>query len=215
VFAVGPRAMLGALSASAGLLNKSAWAYPLRGGAHLFLLEVVNHDQRAAPRLLTAAIGLALAAVVALVAWKLARRAVGAAPEGDTAGEGGGEGLAVVVTAVVALLVLGVYTSPWSFGWLLPLLPLASVRVRGLAVAHAAVFHLSTRWLLFAAFAVWGSWPSGRLLDAVAALLLLAQLVLGFALLAVVVRRPERIVEAGRGGDVRCADGRRRILPGG
>jgi hypothetical protein len=39
VVAVGPRAMLGALSASAGLLNKSAWAYPLRGGAHLFLLE--------------------------------------------------------------------------------------------------------------------------------------------------------------------------------
>ncbi len=215
VIAVGPRAMLGALSASAGLLNKSAWAYPLRGGGHLFLLEVVNHDQRAAPRVLTAAIGVALAAVVAWVAWKLARRAAGVAPGADATGTANADGAAVVVAAVVALLVIGVYTSPWSFGWLLPLLPLASERVRGLALAHAAVFHLSTRWLLFAAFAVWGSWSSGRTLDALAAFLLIAQLALGFALLAVVVLRPGWIVEDGRGSDVRSADGRRRIFPGG
>ena len=36
-----------------------------------------------------------------------------------------------------------------------------------------------------------------------AAVLLLAQLVLGFALLAVIVRRPEQIVAAGDAGDVR------------
>lgn len=206
VAAVGPRAMVGALSASAGLLNKSAWAYPFRGGGRVLLLEIVDHPQQAAPRALTALIGLAMFAVVALVAWRLARRA----PAGDV----GREVLTVVLAAILALLVLGVYTSPWSFAWLLPLLPLAGARVRRWALAHAAVFHLSTRWLLFAAFAVWGSWSTGRVLDAVAASLLIAEVLLGFATLAMVVRRPPS-AGAEESLDVPCADGHSRILPGG
>jgi hypothetical protein len=181
VLAVGPRAMLGALSDSAGLLNKSAWAYLIRGGGRVALLEIVDHPQLDAPRSLTVAIGLAGAVLVAYVAHRMARH--GSASRG-------GDALVVVIAAVVALLVLGVYTSPWSFAWLLTLLPLTSPRFGHLATAHAATFHLSTRWLLFAAFAVWGSWSTARLLDAAAALLYLAKLALGGAVLVAVLRHP-------------------------
>lgn len=181
VLAVGPRAMVGALNASSGLLNKSAWAYPLRGGARVALLEIVDHPQLSAPRALTAAIGLAGLVLVAYVARSMAR--------GGSANPGA-DVLVVVIAAIVALLVIGVYTSPWSFAWLLTLLPLTSPRFGRLAATHAAMFHLSTRWLLFAAFAVWGSWSTARLLDATAALLYLAQLALGGAVLVAVLRRP-------------------------
>ena len=89
----------------------------------------------------------------------------------------------------MALLVLPLYTSPWSLYWLVVLLPAAPVTLRSVGAVHGAVFHLSTRWVLLAAVAAWGDWVGARWYDAVAALLVLAQIGLAVALLHCVLRR--------------------------